>query len=443
MSVLSLDAGPNCRCDFIGDGQRADVLWPKARYLQLLNLLHNGNDPFHYLMGYRDGAGSAKFVRAKSKQFVRTASWAYDTMTGKSGAKKVSIGCYPTNPTKQTRWGAVDFDAHDGNTDRARRFALEAFAHLRRTPDLYLILCSSGNAGWHIFALTEQFHPVGDWSAMLKDLALRIGAELRAGCCEIFPTDTGRRDALPRAIRAPGTWNPKSEKCGLILFESATPLLRKAEREEENSTSYCHSTHGETRATLNDTGWLDRHISGWLERCTIVQLGTRHEQLKKLIFGVFRGLGHDVARYAADRLYRAARVQPVATLDEHLEEAERLWNWTKTQWCVELSAEERAAYYSLSNNTKRDVFKIVRNFAQLAAATGLNDFAFSLTNVADRLGVQFQYVSKLRGELLQSGIITPTAPAQTNRSAARYRWCLPIGETNAAKAFSPDTRAFR
>jgi len=54
----------------------------------------------------------------------------------------------------------MDFDAHDGNALRARRFALAAFSVLQRHPQLYLVLDTSNSEGWHLFIFTGDFHPI-------------------------------------------------------------------------------------------------------------------------------------------------------------------------------------------------------------------------------------------------------------------------------------------
>ena len=79
----------------------------------------------------------------------------------------------------------------------------------------------------------------------------------------------------------------------------------------------------------------------WLEQFAITQPGTRHAQLRELVCCIFRQVGHQVARRIADAQYQAARIQPKATLAEHLEEFEKLWNWMTDQWRAELSDAEQ------------------------------------------------------------------------------------------------------
>jgi hypothetical protein len=118
-------------------------------------------------------------------------------------------------------------------------------------------------------------------------------------------------------------------------------------------------------------------------------------------------------------------MQPTATLAEHLEEFEELWNWTVDRWRDELSAAELDLHDSLGSATERDLFRILRNFARLATELNRPDFAFPLEHVASRLRVTFQYVSKLRRKFAAAGVISQTAAARVNSAATRFRWCVP------------------
>jgi hypothetical protein len=178
---------------------------------------------------------------------------------------------------------------------------------------------------------------------------------------------------------------------------------------------------------LNDSESRSFYCGGhqnWLEQFAVAEPSSRHGQLRELVYCVFRQVGHSVARVLADRQYQGARIQPVATLAEHLDEFEELWNWTASQWRGELSDRERKIFAVLGTEIERDFFRILRNFARYARTKNMEDFPFPLQHVADRLGVSFQYVGKLRQRFVGASIIVQTAPAITNRSAARFQWCL-------------------
>ena len=408
----------------IGEGLRADRIWTRDKFLQLCDLMRNGNPPDEFLRVYRDSEGAPHFVKSKSAKVQQIITWSWDTITGRAN-HKVAIGFYPWNSRGQSRWAAIDFDAHDGGADRAKAFAVAAFQILRRRPEFYLILTTSGSEGWHLFVFSAEFHPVENWVRLLKRVVDQIGAEVKTGICEIFPNET-RNASRPHAIRAPGTWNPKTNQAGAIVFTSIDALLQKEEKKEVCSFLY-PSSYGAKSGQLNDKGFRPVYCGSyqdWLEQFAIAQPGIRHAQLQALVYWIFRQVGHQVARELADRQYQAARVQPKAILAEHLEEFEEVWSWTAKQWRVELSDLEQEVFSNLQTETQRDLFRILKNFERYAATNGQADFPFSVENVAARLGVSFQHVSRLRERFVAASIIVQTASAVTNRSAARFRWAI-------------------
>ncbi len=408
----------------IGEGQPADRFFTREEFVLLCNLMRNNNPPNEFLQVYCDSNGAPRFVKAKSPDVEKRITWAWDTITGRA-KHKVAIGFYPWNDRGESRWAAMDFDAHDSGAARAKAFAVAAFQILNKCPQFSLILASSGSEGWHLFVFSEQFHPIAEWVRLLKRTADGIGAEIRSGVCEIFPNET-RNGSRPHAIRAPGTWNPKTNQLGAIFFTSVAPLLQTKRKKEVSSFLY-HSADGAKASQLNDSGSRAFYSGGyqnWPEQFAITQEGTRHAQLRALVYCIFRQVGRQVARLNADAQYRTTRLQPKATLAEHLEEFEQLWDWMTNQWRAELSDFEREVYARFGSPTERDLFRILMNFAHYARSKQLKDFPFPLQHVAQRLGVSFQYVSKLRQRLIDRLIIAQTQPAIANRSAARFQWCL-------------------
>jgi hypothetical protein len=412
----------------IGEGQPADTVWTREEYVVLCEYMRNDNPPDEFLRVYRDLAGVPHFVKAKSAKVEQIITWSWDSITDRA-AHKVAIGFYPWNHRGESRWAAIDFDAHDDGSVRARSLAVAAFQILSKCSQFSLILTTSGSDGWHLFIFSADFHLVADWVVLLKRVVDQVGAEIKTGICEIFPNET-RNGSRPHAIRAPGTWNPKTNQVGAIFFTSIAPLIQKERKKEEVSSFLYPSTHGATSGQLNDSGSRSFYCGGyqnWLEQFAIKQSNTRHAQLREVVYHIFRQVSHGVARSIADEQYQAARVQPRATLAEHLEEFEELWRWMTNQWRVELSNCEREICARFGTEIERDLFRILRNFARYAWTKNMEDFPFPLQHVAHRLGVSFQYVGKLRGQFIDSLIITQTKPAMINRTAARFRWCFPIG----------------
>jgi hypothetical protein len=387
--------------------------------------MRNDNPADEFLHVYCDSNGVARFVKARSVKADGRITWAWDTITGRA-KHKVAVGFYPWNHHGESCWAAMDFDAHDGDAARARALASAALQVLQRYPQLYLILATSGSQGWHLFVFSAQFHPITDWVRLLKRTADSIGAEIRSGVCEIFPNES-RGTSRPHAIRAPGTWNPKTNQLGAIIFTSIAPLLQKKRKKEVSSFLY-HSSNGAKTSQLNDSEKCSFYSGGkanWIQQFAIVRPSTRHGQLRAMVHAIFRQVGRRVARRNAEAQYLCAKFQPNATLAEHLEEFERLWAWTAKQWEGELSEVEREHLALLGTEVEGDLFRILRSFAVHANSQGAMDFPFPIEHVGNRLGMSFQYVSKLRRRFIDSGVIVQTEPARTNRCAARFCWCLP------------------
>jgi hypothetical protein len=212
-------------CFILGEGKRANVIWSEADFLALCDHMLNENPPDHFLTAWIDkGTGQARFAKAPVRcRAGKRASWAWATITGKAKAK-TAIGFYPSNPEKKSRWAAIDFDAHNGEHEQARKLSLEAFSLLLQQPQLHLILCASGN-GYHLFICARELHAVGQWIVLLKQVCEWIGAPIADGTCEIFPNERAESQRTGKGIRAPGTWNPKNDTFSLIEAETVTPLL--------------------------------------------------------------------------------------------------------------------------------------------------------------------------------------------------------------------------
>src|SRR5262245_34007109 len=144
----------------IGHAKKADLVWTDEQFRDLCLHMLNGNPDNFFLMPYRDKIGRPKYAKSFKASARRRIQWAWDTIR-RSIPTRASVGFYPRNEQGESRWAAMDFDAHDGDNQRARDLALKAFAALFRHPELYLVLCTSGGGGWHLFLFTAGFHPVG------------------------------------------------------------------------------------------------------------------------------------------------------------------------------------------------------------------------------------------------------------------------------------------
>src|SRR4029077_11670446 len=103
----------------------------------------------------------------------------------------------------------------------------------------------------------------------------------------------------------------------------------------EISSFLYHSIGGANVGRLNDSSPRFFYCGGhqnWLDRFAITQPSTKHAQLRELVYCMFRQVSRPVGRRVADLQYHSARVQPKATLAEHLKEFEEFWKWVAAQW---------------------------------------------------------------------------------------------------------------
>jgi hypothetical protein len=137
---------------------------------------------------------------------------------------------------------------------------------------------------------------------------------------------------------------------------------------------------------------------------------------------IFRQVGREVARRNAELQYKERTVSTAATLSEHLQEFEELWDWWETLWLIELSQSERVKFDSLSpDRNDREAFRIIRNFAQLVKDPE-KDFKIVAEHLAKRLGVTLQTACNIRRRFCEAGILAPTTPYVAHKFAARFRW---------------------
>jgi hypothetical protein len=405
-------------CVLVGHARKADVVFTPRQWFAMCAHMMNENPENFFLMPYQDKDGQAKFAKAYHANADKRIQWAWDTITNKAKSP-ASIGFYPTNAQKQSRWAAMDFDIHDDDRMRARDLAHKAFAHLIREPHLYVALTTSAGdpiySGWHLFVFTEQFFPCEDWSRLLKQVADRIGAPVQSGICEIFPN--GER-GIGKGIRAPGTWNPKNGECGLILretFSNLLPALTPKERYASLGTRCKHEgTQGHLHLVEQLTPSREFH-----RRFAVVVPRSRHGMLASLVGTIFHQVGKEMARLNAEAQYVEASPAPAASLTEHLAEFQALWSGMEQKWLRKLSPSERGKFDSLRQWPDRDAFRIIRNWKN--ASTEF-DFKVVCKSLADRLGATLKTASNIRRRFCVLGILKQTVPYVPHKLAARFQW---------------------
>jgi hypothetical protein len=281
-------------CFIVGEAKRADVIWSEGDFKALCEHMLNENPLSHFLSVWIDASGKAQFAKAPlSCRADRRASWAWATITGKAKVQ-TGIGFYPANPEGQSRWAAIDFDAHNGEHEQARKWSLQAFSLLLQNPQLHLILCASGN-GFHLFIITRELHPLSKWIVLLKQVCELIGARIADGICELFPNERAESQRTGKAIRAPGTLNPKTGTFSLIEAETVTSLLETLPRTWSlgigkvtcalNRNNTALSLHKSTNTYFLTTWSLSTKpiVEALLARFPIERKGTRNNVLMQLI----------------------------------------------------------------------------------------------------------------------------------------------------------------
>jgi len=422
--VLSLHAQKLAtHCFFVAHGRKASVLWSRDDYRALCHRMLNGNGEHEFLMCYRDKQGGAKFSKARKARASARIDWAFDSICGNGSGSKTGVGFYPSNGAGESCWGALDFDAHT-EIERSRAYTLagKAFMLLSANPDLWVIAGTSGSSGgWHLFIFTAHFYSTSEWSRLLREVGDKIDAPIQKGLLEIFPD--GRTRGLGYGIRAPGSWNPKDDSCGLIHFDSALPNLRRLTlplaKEKNIALSARSSTYGENQTLASSKIFRGEH-SEWGDQFAISAPRTRHDKMTKLAGIIFFQIAKEVARENVQLQYAEANPVPLSSLDQHLSEFEELWIGMERHWRAKLSPGEREKFDALTTEVARDAFRIIRNWSQSDSP----DFKIVCESLAKRLGVSIQTASNIRRRFCSLGILRKTAEYVPHKLAARYQWMI-------------------
>lgn len=431
-------------CITYRDGAKVDIVWSQYQFAEICWMMLNGNDYKFFLSVYQDSQGNAKFTKNKLARADKRNEWAWNTITGKAKTP-AGIGFYPTNLNGESRWGAFDFDCHnEAEKLEVHDRAFAAFGVLQRHCQHRLLLGTSGpSGGWHLFVFANGSYKVEEWIRFLEEVALRIRAPVKKGVCEIFPSST-RGHHGGGGIRAPGTFNPKNGDFGRLYLDSVTPALNGqtlalqdqscVSREDVMSSLYRATDHPNARE-LHDKG-TETGKSDVLElsaKFAITAAGTRYEQLKKLIGDTFRCYGQDVIRQVARHQHETATPRPNATLEEHLTNFENFWTFFYNLWRDELSPGERMLLDGLVTPHERDAFRIIHGWSRLAKDNGATDYSISCEQVARRIDITWQGISKMRSKFASLGIIHMTARHKANVSSARYEWTAAATKTPNGK----------
>jgi len=408
---------------FLGHGKKADLFWTNEDFPNLCTYMLNDNPDNFFLMPFVDKkTGRAKYVKAFEASAVKRIRWAWDTING-TAKSPASVGFYATNANGKSRWGAIDFDAHDGDKLRARDLAFKAFAALFHYPELFLVLGTSGSDGWHLFVFTADYHPVSKWSLLLRNVAAVVGAPVQQGLLEIFPDDNVR--GIGYGIRAPGTWNPKSDSFDLIVYERFSklrehPCFMLGSAKESNASLSALGEPPSKKQAGSPSSKKNTYYRNWLRDFAITAPRSRRDQLCKLIGTTFYQASRNEVLEVAKLQYANASPAPTTPLDGHLADFEELWAGMERNWLAELSAQERKHFDLLTTGAEGDAFRIIRNWS--CKDTTKSDFKIVAEELAWRILLSIRGAGKLRRRFCSLGILRKTAEYVPHKMACRYQW---------------------
>ncbi len=423
-------AGPNPLTLLSWQPKRADEIYTQIEWTALCEHLHNENGATHFVMGFRGKDGCKKYVRSKKLSVGRAISWSWGSIAG-SPKSRLAFVPYSVNTQQQSRWGGMDFDAHQpGQADRARELAFAAFRVLLNKPDLAVILETSGSGGWHVWAISPDFRPAAEWVRLLKSVVAAIGTVIASGVCEIFPPDS-----LPsrcgKGMRAPGCWNPGTETCSEIVWENCrtsleTVLSRKSKTAPLNRNGLSAHFPDTKKKDSFSPSFISNPVNlELLHKFRVKNSNTRNDQLAALTGDAFHQFGVRVARLTAQAQFQHKSVSTEASEQEHMASFESLWSGLMENWRSSLSATERDFYTRLETENERDAFRIVRSFARKAEQDSAPDFPIARDNLASRLGITGKGAAGIRDKLARLGAISKTMDYVPNKFAARFKWLLP------------------
>ncbi|MEY2485479.1 MAG: hypothetical protein QOH39_1127 [Verrucomicrobiota bacterium] len=386
--------------------------YSREQVRQLYEHLHNDNPPFRYVFGLLGKASSEPTYKHADKwkrlPVSKSIDWAIRTIGGiNEPSRRHAYVPLPNNPSGQSRWGGIDFDAHhEGELTRASDLAIRAFVHVVNNP-FFTVLETSG-VGFKLWIIANEFRDVSWWTSFLESIVRAIGTQPQSGVVELFPNREPSK--YGKGLRAFGTWNPRNDAINQIVFENLLPLLDEASTRE--------------RTYLSSTGTppsISRGTKGF-EQFRIRERATRHNQLLALIGKLHVMYCHDLGRSIAEWQFNTKAVDTNADSDEHLNDFELLWQWSIAEWRKALSMSEEDKFKRLSNENERAAFRIIRDFHRSASHSGHSEFPISRDSLAERLQMTGEGAGKLRVRFCKMGIIILVKSHIPNRQCAYYRW---------------------
>jgi hypothetical protein len=178
-------------------------------------------------------------------------------------------------------------------------------------------------------------------------------------------------------------------------------------------------TQRKTAAKLFISTSTDRLIGEILDKYPVKQKSTRNSVLIQFAGELFHKFGWELSKTIIEEHYRRNSSNINTSLEEHMGEFDRLWQFIIKRTIETLSPYERAKYEKLHTPPQQEAFFIVRSFALLGKG---QDFPVAQLSLADRLGVTQQGAGYVIEKLIGLGAIKKMADARINSKSATYHW---------------------
>jgi hypothetical protein len=284
----------------------------------------------------------------------------------------------------------------------------------------------------------------------LKQVCELIGAPITDGTCELFPNERAESQRVGKGIRAPGTWNPKTNTFSLIEAETVKPLLETLPRTWSPSVGKVTSALPRKNTELSlqkstNTYFLrtsalstEPRVEALLARYPIKQKGTRNGVLMQLIGDLIHWFGREAAERIVEEHFRRNQRDIRSSLGEHRREFAIAWEGMRKKLFDALSPQEKQAFGELRTEPQREGFLIVRAFAGVAEYKKEKDFPISRASLADRLTLTPPGAAGVILKLRELKIIDRTQCPVTHKESARFRWLLRQCEAKAQRSLGAE-----
>ena len=401
------------------EGKSASEAFTEGQFMQLGIHLNNSNGKT-FAIAYRETTtGKPIFTKSKSKTEQTALKRAYDS-TKENAWKPMAFMPYSTNRNGESRWGALDFDAHGGglDEDRARQWAFRCWqALLNQAP---CVICEHSGRGWHVWLVWREFKAANWINLLLRTTAIEAGCEIVLGKCEIFPEAAPSGYGKP--MRMPGTFNPSTGRYSTIFSENVQ------ESEVLNSLYVAFTPFSRTNATdteknpLGSVSLYRTWAGKWKDQYAIKAPSCRHDRLVKLVFEIFNQVSLGQAEVMAGLQFDQKQVTTRADRGQHMKEFQSIWSGLESRFVENLSDRERAFYESLNRQAQKDKFRIVFGWSRFSAERGRSDFPLSIGSLAERTGQAISSASRFRDLMVERGIIREIQQYQAGVKPGQCAW---------------------